>query len=148
VTATPSELIVQWRELANKPNPIANDYNAGQQWAYAVAAAELESALADVNASVAVPQEHSGAVAIGFVCPNELEQLKDGIVAFVYPEQLPSTIPAFTHPAPVAVGVDEAMVLRAIQGWDDYRNDPKDGFTYRGQFRAALLAAMEAKPHV
>lgn len=37
----------KWRVLADTPNNgIADDYNAGQKWAYGVAAAELESALA------------------------------------------------------------------------------------------------------
>ena len=67
-------------------------------------------------------------------------------------------MPLFTHPAPVAVGVDEAMVLRAAkaahehrrrrtfmpaweQMFEDYQNHLID------EARSVLTAALEAKPH-
>lgn len=57
--------------------------------------------------------------------------------------------PLFTHPTPVAVGVDEAMVEAACLAFygDDWLTDTEQNDHARFDMRAALTAALEAKPH-
>jgi len=135
------ELIAQWREPENPPLNQDQLRQAIRNGARMDCADELEAALAGAGAVAWMPTPCSDMLRLhlGDLQGDALQNARAGY-------ELAMRL-ATTHPAPVAVGVDEAMVLRAIQGWDDYRNDPKDGFTYRGQFRAALTAALEAKPH-
>jgi hypothetical protein len=100
----------------------------------------------------------AGAVAVGYIWPSAVDELQKGEVSFVHLWARPTGqagLPLFTHPAPVAVGVDEAQINAAL--------DTKLGldFTLRQLIRGdtiavgyskvdvvrALIAALEAKPH-
>ena len=102
VAGLPAKWRSEWKDADSTQLPDMN---------YLAAANELEAALAEVNASVAVPQEHSGAVAwlvrsdkvANYVTTyygeaQTMARVRDG----------GQVIPLFTHPAPVAADVDEA----------------------------------------